>query len=249
LGKRILTQHRGKGGAQYRAPKKGKVAILRYPLIQKSETVKGIVRSIVHERGRGYPLAKVEFGEKRISYIPATEGLEVGSPVEMGKDAPPSVGNILPLSKIPEGSVISNIERYYGDGGRFVRTGGESAVLFAQTPQGAVIRLPSGKTSVINGDCRATIGSVSGAGRTERPFLRAGARFWAMKSKNKMYPRVRGIAMAVVHHPFGGGRHQHPGKSTSTSKNAPPGRKVGHLGPRKTGRKRLARPSSEVGKV
>jgi large subunit ribosomal protein L2 len=69
-----------------------------------------------------------------------------------------------------------------------------------------------------------------------------------MRAAGRVYPRMRGIAMAVVYHPFGGGRHQHPGKSTSTSRNAPPGRKVGLIAPRKTGRKRLARSSAEVSK-
>jgi len=128
-----------------------------------------------------------------------------------------------------------------GDGGRLVRQAGESAVLFANTAQGSTIRMPSGRTAFLSPKCRASIGIVSGGGRVDKPFLRAGAKYHLMKSKGKMYPRMRGIAMAAVYHPFGGGRHQHPGKSTSTSRNAPPGRKVGNIAPRKTGRKRIVR--------
>ncbi len=193
---------------------------------------------IVHERGREYPLAQIDVAGRR-SYIPAVLGMTVGSSIQIGPQASVTSGNVLPLTSIPEGTQICNIERYKGDGGRLVRNAGGSAILFANAPSGAVVRMPSGKTIVLPPKCRASIGVVSGAGRIEKPFLRAGPRYHLMKSKGKIYPRMRGIAMAAVYHPFGGGRHQHPGKSTSTSRNAPPGRKVGLIAPRKTGRKRL----------
>lgn len=202
------------------------------------ETIEGTIVDIVHERGREYPLAQIDVSGKR-SYIPAVLGLTVGSTLQIGARAAVSSGNVLPLTSIPEGTQICNIERYKGDGGRLVRNAGSSAILFSNTPTGAVVRMPSGKTIVLPPGCRASIGVVSGAGRVEKPFLKAGPRYHLMKSKGKIYPRMRGIAMAAVYHPFGGGRHQHPGKSTSTSRNAPPGRKVGLIAPRKTGRKRL----------
>lgn len=200
--------------------------------------MQGTVLNLSHERGREYPLAQIEAGGKRC-YIPAVSGLTIGSVIEIGPQATVAQGNVLPLSNIPEGTSICNIERYKGDGGRLVRNAGGVATLFANSPTTAVIRLPSGKSITIPSGCRASIGIVSGAGRTEKPFLRAGPRYHLKKAKCKMYPRMRGIAMAAVYHPFGGGRHQHPGKSTSTSRNAPPGRKVGLIAPRKTGRKRL----------
>jgi large subunit ribosomal protein L2 len=238
LGKRILQRHRGKGGLQYRAASKGRFAIVGYPFLPDAETFQGIVLNISHERGREYPLAQIEANGKR-SFIPAVSGMTIGSVIEIGPQAAVSQGNVLPLSNIPDGTAICNIERYKGDGGRLVRNAGATATLFANSPTGAVIRLPSGKSITVPTGCRASIGVVSGAGRTEKPFLRAGARYHLKKAKCKMYPRMRGIAMAAVYHPFGGGRHQHPGKSTSTSRNAPPGRKVGLIAPRKTGRKRL----------
>ena len=203
------------------------------------------VVDIVHERGRAYPLAKIDFLGKRF-FITAVSGTIAGSQIQIGPQAPVASGNILPLSSIPEGTAICNIERYLGDGGRLVRQAGESAVLFANTAQGSTIRMPSGRTAFLSPKCRASIGIVSGGGRVEKPFLRAGAKYHLMKSKGKMYPRMRGIAMAAVYHPFGGGRHQHPGKSTSTSRNAPPGRKVGNIAPRKTGRKRIVRAEDRV---
>ncbi len=246
MGKRILQRHRGKGGLQYRAPEKGKFAQVRYPFVAPEATVEGKIIEILHERGRTYPIAKLDLGQEKRFYIPAISGMTVGSTIKIGPQANVATGNVLPLSNIPEGTAICNIERYLGDGGRLVRNAGGSAILFANTPQGSTIRLPSGRTTVLSPKCRASIGVISGGGRVEKPFLRAGPRFHLMRAKGKVYPRMRGIAMAVVYHPFGGGRHQHPGKSTSTSRNAPPGRKVGNIAPRKTGRKRIAR-SSETG--
>jgi len=245
LGKRILQRRRGKGGIQFRAPTKGKFARVAYPFTQSGQTIKATVEEILHERGREYPLAKVTVGTSRY-FLPATVGTVAGSEIEIGSDASLNSGNVLPLARIPEGTTVCNIERHVGDGGRLVRNAGASALLFSINPSGAIIRMPSGKTAILPSGCRATIGSISGAGRNDKPFLRAGPRFHLMKAKGKMYPRMRGIAMAAVYHPFGGGRHQHPGKSTSTSRNAPPGRKVGHIAPRKTGRKRLTRSFEET---
>ncbi len=213
---------------------------MRYPFVAEGRTAEARIVDIVHERGRAYPLAQLDYSGKRF-YVPAVSGMTVGSQIQIGAQATVSAGNVLPLANIPEGTTICNIERYLGDGGRLVRQAGESALLFANTPLGSTIRLPSGRTAFLSPRCRASVGVISGGGRTEKPFLRAGAKYHLMKSKGKAYPRMRGIAMAAVYHPFGGGRHQHPGKSTSTARNAPPGRKVGHIAPRKTGRKRISR--------
>lgn len=203
------------------------------------------VVDIVHERGRGYPLARLDFAGKKF-FIPAVSGLTAGTQIKIGPQAGVAAGNVLPLANIPEGTSICNIERYLGDGGRLVRDAGGSAILFANTSTSATIRMPSGRTAILSPRCRASIGVVSGSGRVEKPFLRAGAKYHLMMAKGKLYPRMRGIAMAAVYHPFGGGRHQHPGKSTSTSRNAPPGRKVGNIAPRKTGRKRIVRADAGV---
>lgn len=240
MGKRILVRRRGKGGIQWRAPSKGKIAPAKYPLLLSDNIVKGQIIDIVHERGRSAPLFKVSV-DGELCYLPAVSGLAVGSTITIGDLAPLNLGNVLPLSSIPEGTEICNIERRFGDGGKLVRAGGGSAILFSKTGNNAIIRFPSRKSFVINGNCRASIGRIAGGGRTEKPFLKAGTRHHAMQARSKVYPRVRGIAMAAVYHPFGGGRHQHPGKSTSTSRNAPPGRKVGLIAPRKTGRKRITR--------
>ena len=244
MGKRILQRRRGKAGIQFRAPSKGKVAPVRYPRAEGSATV----TAILDERGRSAPLAQIRLEGDRYSYLPATAGLTVGQQVSLGGSAHVAAGNVLPLSGIPEGTRVNNIELRPGDGGRLVRASGTSAVLFSKAGGRVILKLPSGRNILVSERCRATVGEVAGGGRREKPFLTAGARHHAMRASGRVYPRMRGIAMAVVYHPFGGGRHQHPGMSTSTSRNAPPGRKVGLIAPRKTGWKRLARASAEVSK-
>ncbi len=240
MGKRIIARRRGKGGLQWRAPKKGKVAPAKYPNLD-VEVARGTVIRLVHERGRPNPLAQIALEDGTTFYTLAVQGIAKGSVIEIGPAAKPIVGNILPLAKIPEGSTICNIELRPGDGGRLVKTAGSSATLFAQSGDNSVIRMPSGKTIQLSNKCRAMVGVIAGGGRLEKPLLKAGRNYWIHKAKIKPYPRVRGVAMPAVSHPFGGGRHQHPGKSTSTTRNAPPGRKVGHIAPRKTGRKRIVK--------
>lgn len=248
MGKRILQRRRGKAGIQFRAPSKGKVAPVRYPKAAPGSNGVATVTAILDERGRSAPLAQLRLDRDTYTYLPAVAGMSVGQQVAIGPASAVQEGNIMPLARLPEGTRICNIELRPGDGGRFVRASGTSAVLFSKANGKAIVKLPSGKNILISDSCRATVGEVAGGGRREKPFLTAGARHHAMRASGRVYPRMRGIAMAAVYHPFGGGRHQHPGKSTSTSRNAPPGRKVGLIAPRKTGRKRLARTSAEVSK-
>jgi large subunit ribosomal protein L2 len=248
VGKRILQRRRGKAGIQFRAPIKGKIAPVRYPTAGGASEGTAKVTAILDERGRSAPLAQVRFENDRYTYLPAVVGMSVGQEFTIGPSGQAKEGNVLPLARIPEGTRVCNIELRPGDGGKFVRASGTSAVLFSKANGKAILKLPSGKNILISDRCRATVGEVAGGGRRDKPFLRAGARHHAMRASGRVYPRMRGIAMAVVYHPFGGGRHQHPGKSTSTSRNAPPGRKVGLIAPRKTGRKRLSRSSAEVSK-
>ncbi len=227
------------GHIQYRAPKKGKISKVSYPPPSEEKLI-GVVEGIKHERGRVAPIAQIKVCD-RYYYLPAVKGLTVGSTIEIGPKASMNVGNVLMLKEIREGSAICNIEKRPGDGGKMVRAAGTYAILFSQSGDNSIIKFPSGKTVLVKGVCRATVGIVAGSGFGEKPLMKAGANYHKMAAKIKLYPRMRGIAMAAVHHPFGGGRHQHPGKSTSTSRNAPPGRKVGHIAPRKTGRKRVRR--------
>ncbi len=238
MGKRTLVRRRGKGGKQFQAIKRGKIVPAKYPNLQLTEQRFGSIVDIVHERGRDAPLAKIKF-DKEISYLPAPDGMEVGEKIQIGNNVDFKPNNILALESIPDGTLICNLERNIGDGGRLVKSAGSSAIVFSHTAQGVSVKLPSGKFATLNPKCKAMIGIVSGAGRMEKPFLKAGNKAKYMIAHGKLYPKVRGIAQAAVYHPHGGGRHQHVGRQSSVGRTTPPGRKVGNISPRKTGRARV----------
>jgi large subunit ribosomal protein L2 len=143
------------------------------------------------------------------------------------------------LESIPDGTPICNIEKNFGDGGKLIKSAGSSAIIFAHSAEGVTIKFPSGRFLTVNAKCRAMIGTVAGGGKKEKPFLKAGNKAKYMQAHGRLYPTVRGIAQAAVFHPHGGGRHQHIGRQSSVGRTTPPGRKVGNISPRKTGRARL----------
>lgn len=239
MGKRTLVRRRGKAGKQFRAIKVGKISPAKYPNFKPDKRRSGTVIDIVHERGRDAPLAKIHFDDGTLSYVPAPEGTSVGSKVEVGIGATATARNILSLESIPDGTLICNIEKNFGDGGKLIKSAGSSALVFAHGSEGVTIKFPSGKFLTINAKCRAMIGVIAGAGRKEKPFLKAGNRAKYMQAHGRLYPTVRGIAQAAVFHPHGGGRHQHIGRRSSVGRTTPPGRKVGIISPRKTGRSRI----------
>ncbi len=237
MGKRIRVQRRGRGTSVFRASTHKRVAPVKYPAVtvtEKKGVVNGQVKNIIHDPGRGSPMVavKLETGETYYSVVP--EGVYEGQRTQIGDEAAVEIGNVLPIGKIPEGTMVCNIELSHGDGGKMVRASGAYATIISHTPDGTIIRLPSKHTRYVNDLCRATIGIISGAGRTEKPFLKAGTKFHLMKAKGHMYPRTRGRAMIAACHPFGssnkGGR-----KVTTVSRNAPPGRKVGLIAARSAG--------------
>jgi len=240
MGKRIRVQRRGRGGPTFRSSTHKRVAPTKYPLITKEyyETaIKGVVEDFVHDPGRGAPVALIRFENGETCHTVVPEGVYVGQQVQMGGKAAVEVGGILPVGKIPEGTMICNLELRPRDGGKIAKSSGAYAIVVAHTPQGTIIKLPSGKTKYIDDYCRATIGVVSGAGRTEKPFLRAGAKFHLMKAKGHTYPRTRGRAMVAAVHPYGSSKRS-ARKCTTTSHGAPPGQKVGLIAARGTGRKK-----------
>jgi large subunit ribosomal protein L2 len=249
LGKRILVQRRGRGGSVFRALTHKRVSEAAFPTLKEEEIkslIKGVVVDLVHDPGRGAPLAYLKFNDGEECYIPAPEGLSVNQEISRGTAAEIKIGNILPLGKIPEGTLVCNVELLPGDGGKLVKASGAYATVVSHTPLGTELKLPSGKTIYLNDACRAMIGVVAGAGRMEKPFLKAGAKAALMASRGRKYPRVRGQAMIAASHPFGGGRHRHPGKPTTVSRHAPPGRKVGLIAARRTGRGKKAGREAEA---
>ena len=239
MGKRTLVRRRGRGGKQFRAITVGKLAPAKYPNFKLDEHHSGTVVDIVHERGRDAPLARIHFDDNTYSYVPAPNGTTVGSKIEIGVGATATARNILSLESIPDGTLICNIEKNAGDGGKLIKSAGSSALVFAHGTEGVTLKFPSGKFLMVNPKCRAMIGIIAGAGRKDKPFLKAGNRAKYMQAHGRLYPTVRGIAQAAVYHPHGGGRHQHIGRQSSVGRTTPPGRKVGIIAPRKTGRGRI----------
>ena len=240
MGKRIRVQRRGRGGSTFRASSHKRIAPAGYPSLRKDElesVVEGQLEEIVHEPGRGAPLARVRLQTGGDFHFVAPEGVYEGQKIQIGGEATVDVGNVLPLSNVPEGSMICSIELSPGDGGKIARSSGAYATVVAHTPQGTMVKFPSGKTKYINELCLATIGVVSAAGRLEKPFLKAGKKFHMKKAKGHKYPRTRGIAMVAASHPYGsskrGGR-----KVTTVARGAPPGKKVGLIAARGAGQRR-----------
>jgi len=236
VGKRLIQQARGKGGPTYRAPSfryKGKASYLPH-----KEKLNAKIIDIIRCAGHSAPLVVLEYSNNIRNLMIAPEGIKVGDVVESGEKTAPENGNMLLLKDVPEGTLVYNIEGQPGDGGKFVRASGAFARITAKMNDKVVIQLPSKKQKEFNPNCRATIGVIAGGGRKEKPFLKAGKKFYAMKAKNKLWPSISGTSQNSVDHPFGGSSSNHKGKPTVAPKNAPPGRNVGALHPRRMGRKK-----------
>jgi len=243
MGRPTRGQRKGRGSV-FRAHthhRKGASKMRHRDYTERHAVIRGLVREIMHDPGRGAPMAKITFKspikyKKESITIVAPEGMYVGQYVRCGKKAPLAIGNILPCCNLPEGTIICNVEGKPGDRGKYIRASGAAGSVIAQTlTNKTVIRLPSGQKKVVPGHCRAMIGVISGGGRTEKPILKAGRAYWKFKMKRNCWPRVRGVAMNPVEHPHGGGNHQHIGKPSTVARKRCPGRKVGLIAARRTG--------------
>lgn len=231
MGKRITSQKRGRGSPTFRTHGlkfKGEAKML--------ENSQAYVADLVHCAGHTAPLVALMYENGDAAYSIAADGLIVGQSIDMGSDAEIKHGNIIPLKDIPEGVPVFNIEARPNDGGKFVRASGGSARVVSRTKKAVVVEMPSRKRKEFHPDCRATIGAVAGSGRTDKPFLKAGKKYYAMKARNKYWPIVSASAMNAVAHPMGNKRTLRKSKGKPAPKNAPPGRKVGAIRPRQTGR-------------
>ncbi|MCY3854496.1 MAG: 50S ribosomal protein L2 [Thaumarchaeota archaeon] len=237
MGKRPLVRRRGHGGMQFRASDR-KISKTKYPSYPLSAQHEGKILDLLHERGRDAPLAKVKF-HSDISYIPAVLGTRINSKIQFGLKSDISSGSIISIQNIPDGTSVCNIEKYFGDGGTMVKSAGTTATIFSHGSNGVTIKLPSGKFVTLNPKNRAMIGTIAGGGAADKPFMSAGMKWRRFRSKGRKYPIVRGVAQAAYVHPHGGGRHQHVGQSSTVSRNAPPGAKVGSIAAQKTGRARI----------
>ncbi|XP_065199408.1 large ribosomal subunit protein uL2-like [Sycon ciliatum] len=250
MGRVIRGQRKGPGGIfkSHNTTRKGAAKLRRLDYAERHGYIRGVVKDIIHDPGRGAPLAVVTFRDPyryklRHENFIATEGMYTGQFVYCGKKASLNVGNCAPLGSLPEGTVVCNVEGKAGDRGALARASGNHAIVISQNPDAGKtrIKLPSGSKKVVCSASRAVIGIVAGGGRIDKPLLKAGRAYHKYKVKRNCWPRVRGVAMNPVEHPHGGGNHQHIGKPSTVRRNTPAGRKVGLIAARRTGRLRGSR--------
>lgn len=231
MGKRIISQARGHGSLSYQARKRAFIYKIKYPM----HSGDAEIMNIIHSAGHSAPLMKVQAG-KEIFYNAAFNGAHVGQKLVINSNEPKD-GNVLMLKNAPVGTKIYNIENNPGDGGKMIRTAGSSALVFKNYDHNKVsVQMPNKREVILSGDCRVTVGTIAGSGRVLKPFVKAGTKFYKMKARNKLWPRTSAVKMNAIDHPFGSGRGKRI-KSKIAKRNAPPGARVGHIRPRRTGRK------------
>lgn len=231
MGKRIISQARGHGSLTYRVRKRAYRYKIKYPMSEGE----ALVLDILHSPAHSAPLLKLRLGNE-LFYNPAFSGAAVGQRIAVS--GPVADGNIIMLKHAPIGARVYNIESNPGDGGKMIRAAGASALVSKQYEHNKVgLLMPNKHEVIVSGDCRITLGTIAGAGRVLKPFIKAGAKFYKMKARNKLWPRTSAVKMNAVDHPFGSGRGKRI-KSKIAKRNAPPGARVGHIRPRRTGRRR-----------
>ncbi len=236
MGKRILAQRKGRGNLWARSPSHRHVGAVKYrPFKEGEKEFKFKVIELVHSPGRMAPVAKIKYEDGKKDLWLAPEGIFEGDEHVQAKKGEVKVGNILPLKEIPLGTIVCNIEGTPQDGGKFARASGVDAIVRDKEGNKVELLFRSKKRKWFNENCLCTIGVISGGGRTDKPMLKAGTKFHYVRSKAIKWPVVRGVAMVAASHPYGGGAKQSPHKPTTTSRNAPPGRKVGQIAARRTG--------------
>ena len=223
MGKRIIARRRGSGTNVYRVPSVG----VRFKPAYKN--ILGVVADIVHDVGRDAPVAKINYPDGSSEYAVAYKGLKVG-------DDTRNIG--IPLSKIPESTQVFGLETYPNSGPKMCMAPGSSALILSKTDKNCTVQLPSRKTKVFNLLCRATRGAPAGEGRDDRPWTKAGKKAHFMKVRGKRYPITSAKAMNAVSHPFGSGYGGGVGRPKTVSRDAPPGRKVGSIAARRTGKRK-----------
>jgi len=193
---RITVRHRGGGNRQ------------KYRIIDFKRAkfdVPAEVKTLEYDPNRSAHIALIQYEDGVKSYILAPEGLKVGDTVIAGPGADIKPGNALPLSAIPTGTVIHNIELYPGRGGQMARSAGNSAQLMAKEGKYALLRLPSGELRNVPAKCMATIGAVGNGDHDNVKIGKAGR-----KRHLGIRPTVRGSVMNPCDHPHGGGEGKSP---------------------------------------
>ncbi len=232
MAKTIISQARGHGSFTYRVRRKAFKYKVAYPVNLNGE---GIIIKLLNSPAHTAPLAKILLNNKTF-YIPAYKGMIEGQKINFNDDKIEN-GKILPLDKIPVKSPIYCIEMRPNDGGKLIKAGGTSAEIRAKIGEEVVIAFPSKKEKRLSKYCRAIIGIIAGQGRLDKPLVKAGKQHYIKKAKNKLWPRTSAIKMNAIDHPFGSGRGKVP-KSKIAKRNAPAGRRVGLIRPKRTGKRK-----------
>lgn len=229
MGKRITLRARGHGGPAFRVRKQAYKYEIGYPKLSTVGTAK--ILKLINSSAHSAPLAKVRINEETF-YVPAADKNYEGQDIEIGGTKIES-GNIIRIKDIPQGTKVFNVEKFPGSGGVFLRSGGSSGFIMNKDSNSVELVI---KRRVIkfNPDCRAIIGVAAGDGRLLKPLVKAGNMHHLMLSKGRKWHRTSPIKANALDHPFGGGRGKRI-KSKIAKRNAPPGAKVGHNRPRRTG--------------
>jgi large subunit ribosomal protein L2 len=190
----------------------------RYRIIdfKRDKHVPATVHSIEYDPNRSSRIALLHYvdGEKR--YIIAPEGLKVGAALLSGSGAEPTVGNAKKLKEIPVGTVVHNIELQPGRGGSMCRSAGTYAQIIGREGKYVSLRLPSGESRLVLGECFATIGAVGNSDHMNVTMGKAGVHRWLGRR-----PRNRGVSMNPVDHPMGGGEGRASGGHPRSRKGLP----------------------------
>ena len=194
-GGRVTSRHRG-GGAKRR--------YRRIDFKRRKDGVPARVATIEYDPNRTCFIALLNYADGEKRYILAPQGLEVGASVESGDSADIQAGNALPLSAIPTGTVVHNVELVPGQGARLGRAAGGAIQVVAKEGEMVSLRLPSSEVRMVRAECRATIGSLSNSEHQTVKLGKAGR-----KRHMGQRPQTRGVAMNPVDHPHGGGEAHH----------------------------------------
>ncbi|MHC2993618.1 50S ribosomal protein L2 [Pontibacter sp. HJ8] len=181
----------------------------KYRMIDFKRTKYGVpatVKTIEYDPNRTARIALLHYADGEKSYIIAPSGIQVGTVIVSGPGSAPEVGNCLPLSDIPLGTIVHNIELQPGNGATLARSAGSYAQLVAREGRYATIKLPSGELRMVLVNCYATVGTVSNSDHMNVKIGKAGRNRWLGRR-----PRVRGVAMNPVDHPMGGGEGKSSG--------------------------------------
>nr|YP_010154108.1 ribosomal protein L2 [Corydalis davidii]QQW51941.1 ribosomal protein L2 [Corydalis davidii] len=193
----ITARHRGGGHKRlYR----------KIDFRRNEKDISGKIITIEYDPNRNAHICLIHYGDGEKIYILHPRGARIGDTIRSGTEVPISMGNALPLTDMPLGTAIHNIEITLGKGGQLARAAGAVAKLIAKEGKSATLRLPSGEVRLISKNCSATVGQVGNVGVRQKSLMRrAGSKRWLGKR-----PVVRGVVMNPVDHPHGGGEGRAP---------------------------------------